>query len=111
MPTTIESATAEKRQTWVRTTADPTGLAVEFAVTTTAADPTTWVAGAWVAGTSGTFVDADGLTRWRAVAQSPLMGSGQPLAITSGTTVYLWVRWRVTGGEIVVRLVEVFRAT
>lgn len=110
MPTALESATAEKRQTWVHTTADPTGQTVEFAVTTTAADPTTWVAGTWVAGTAGTFTDGQGITRWRAIAQSPLMGASQALPVASGTTVYLWVRWRV-GTELVVRLVEIFRVS
>jgi hypothetical protein len=108
MPTSIESTTAEKRQTWVHTTADPTGQAVEWAVSTTGADPGTWVAGSWVAGSAGTFVDGQGLTRWRAITQSPLMGGGQALAIAGGTTVYLWVRWRI-GTEVIVRLVEVFQ--
>jgi hypothetical protein len=100
---TIESTTAEKLPVVITSPSDPTGSAVEFALTTTTTQPTTWVAGSW-AGTWDT-------TTGTASALSPLIGAGQALAIAAGTDYDLWVRWTITGSETPVRLVDRYRVT
>lgn len=95
----IESATSEKLQVVITTVSDPTGGVVEFAVGE-GSDPTGWVAGTW----SGTWDTTTG----RAVAITPLLGASQPLAITGGTVVRLWVRWHV-GTEVPVRVATTLR--
>lgn len=100
----IESTTAERIPVRVETAADPTGNAVEFAVTAASAEtqPSTWVAGSWDGSWSSTTGRADAL--------SPVTGAGQALAVTPGDYV-LWIRWSITGGETPVKPVGTLRVT
>lgn len=100
----IESTTAEKIPVRIETAADPTGNAVEFAVTAASAEtqPTSWVAGSWDGAWSATTGRADAL--------SPVTGASQALAVTPGDYV-LWVRWSIAGGETPVRDVATLRVT
>ena len=99
----IESATAEKLQVTITTTADPTAGAVEFAGGT-GNDPGTWVAGTWASTWDSTTGQATALT--------PLLGAGQALAVAGGTPggvpYRLWARWHV-GAEVPVRVASVLQ--
>jgi hypothetical protein len=98
----IESTTAERLPVKIETAADPTGAGVEFAVTTGATQPVTWVAGSWLGPASSVAVD--GVVRWTARALTPLLGDGQALDLNPGIGYDLWVRWSAAG-EVPVRQV------
>lgn len=85
----LESTTAERQNVTVKAPSDPTGGAVEFAVTTgpSPTDPSGWVAGSWF----GTWSAETSLV----TALTPVMGNGQALSINGDTLYDLWVRFTV----------------
>jgi hypothetical protein len=83
----------------ITTTADPTGGVIEFAVGT-GTDPSAWVAGSWASGWDSTTGKATALT--------PLLGTGQALAVAGGTPYKLWARWHV-GTEVPVKVASVLQ--
>ncbi len=97
---TRDADTREKLPVIVETPSDPTGGAVEFALTLD--EPTTWVAGEW----AGTWSAA---TR-QVSALTPLVGAGQALPAAGGEDLDLYVRWTV-GTERPIRLVDRYRFT
>lgn len=99
---TIESTTAHYIGVYVHTTSDPTGGNVDFALTATTTQPTSWQTGTW----SGTF-DA---TTGRVLALTPLTGASQTLDVTPDTDYDLWARWTV-GAETPVQHVDKIRVT
>ena len=87
----IESATSERVPVVVWTTADPTATPPSFSVTSAVrSNPGTFVNGNW---------DSEGWdsTTGRVVAWSALLGDGEALDISEGTTYDLWVRWTASG--------------
>lgn len=87
---TLYASTAESLEVPIRTNDDPTGDPPEFALAASAVAPGTFHAGEW----SGSFYDAD--TRY-ATAVTPLIGSGQTLAIRSGDQLVVWARVTLDG--------------
>jgi len=92
-------------RTTIAASADPTGTAVEYAVTTAANEPApadaAWTAGTWESYNAGTD---------KAICLSPRLGSltADPAAdieLTEGVFYHLWVRWS-TGVENPVDLAE-----
>lgn len=86
MPT-IESTTSERLRVPIISSADPTGAAVEFQLSTgRRSDPDgTWVAGSWL----GSWDSVSG----RVTALTPLIGDLETMAVVEGETYDLFVRW------------------
>ena len=99
---TIESVGVAKENVIVRTFSDPTGTPPDFAVTSGATEPSSWVAGEW----NGSFDVATS----EIPALTPTMGSAGALVVAGGSEYDLWVRWTI-GVETPVELVGRIRVT
>jgi hypothetical protein len=77
--------TLESLEIPIKTTVDPTGTAPQFGFSSTSAQPSSWVNGAW----SGTWSSTTHIT----TAVTPTLGaSGAGLTIAPSTTYTIWIR-------------------
>lgn len=95
----LESTSSERKRVRITTRVDPTGNAVEFAVTTELrSDPDGWRPGAW----DGTWNSEDGSVD----ALSPTIGAAGTLVVEEGNVYDLWVRWTAGDEDPVRRVVS-----
>lgn len=97
----LESQSAEKIPVRVTTSGDPSATPPNFAVTTTANQPSTWIAGEWDGAYDAATSEINAL--------SPVAGDGQALDVSPG--MYdLWIQWTI-GTETPARQVDRLRVT